>query len=282
MPKAVVFVVEHVTDNKGLYNTFNSGPAAGALSSNCDLYTEIFETTEDKAIRVKVRWMPSHLDENGNKVIPSGVEVSSLDIAGNKQADVLAAIAAKRHAVSLNVSAGVLYYKSLVKRIQNILATILLNLPDRKHKNAKPFPKQGIALQDLLSSTLHVINEEEISPRSPFGRVSCARCHSSFKRNDPNLKHWLTCRCRDLGTGSDRPVPIPYEELHMGNRVTHYSHSLYRYRGLVYCNKCGAWSAEQLWGLSAPCEPPRDHGRAALKAIRNGKRPHNLDRWPDT
>ncbi len=41
--------------------------------------------------------MPSHLDEEGNKkVVPVGVVVSENDIKGNKQADTLAGIAAKR------------------------------------------------------------------------------------------------------------------------------------------------------------------------------------------
>ncbi len=55
--------------------------------------------------------------------------MSEIDIKGNRQADILAGIAAKRVCVPLNVSAPVLYYTSLVKRIQNRLATIVINLP---------------------------------------------------------------------------------------------------------------------------------------------------------
>ena len=83
--------------------------------------------------------MPSHLDEEGKptKEIPNGVVVSETDIKGNKQADILAGIAAKRVCVPLNASAPILYYKSLVKRIQNRLAAILINLPYRPENRDK-------------------------------------------------------------------------------------------------------------------------------------------------
>ena len=73
---------------------FNEGPKACKRSANCDLYKELFQKTYDKAIRLQVRWMPSHLDctESGDR--PSGV--SLLDAQGNAHADALAEVAAKK------------------------------------------------------------------------------------------------------------------------------------------------------------------------------------------
>ena len=54
--------VHYITDNEGLYKAFNAGPVVAYKTNNCDLYAEIFESTVKKAIRLSVRWIPSHLD----------------------------------------------------------------------------------------------------------------------------------------------------------------------------------------------------------------------------
>lgn len=101
--------------------------------------------------------MPSHLDEEGNgNEIPEWVEVSDVDIAGNSQADKLARIAAKRACVPLNVSAPVLYYKSLVRRIQNRLATIVQNLPGRPKHVKEPVYNKRESLESLMGSASQI------------------------------------------------------------------------------------------------------------------------------
>jgi hypothetical protein len=54
---------EFVTDNENVWKTFSGGPRNGANSANCDMYEEVFRLIYDKAIKIKVRWMPSHLRE---------------------------------------------------------------------------------------------------------------------------------------------------------------------------------------------------------------------------
>ena len=105
--------VEYITDNLGLYNTYHGGPVAGCARSNCDLYHELFKLTKDKAIRLRVRWMPSHLDHSWD--LPVGV--SHTDVKGNEQADILAGNAAKRACVPLHVSASYLHHVSIVRKI---------------------------------------------------------------------------------------------------------------------------------------------------------------------
>ena len=67
----------------------------------------------------------------------------------------------------------------------------------------------------------------------------------------------------------------------IGNRVTHISHKLFRYRGLVYCNRCGSRSVHKLYKLGDPCEPATGYGKTNLDRIRLGLLPYNLNKWPE-
>ena len=86
--------VTFVTDNKGVNDMYNQGPKACKRSANCDLYKQLFQKVYDKAIRLQVRWMPSHLECTESGVRPLGV--SLLDVQGNEHADALASDAAKK------------------------------------------------------------------------------------------------------------------------------------------------------------------------------------------
>jgi hypothetical protein len=147
--------------------------------------------------------------------------------------------------------------------------------------NREKTPKNKVAkeprpdIQTLLAATSHILVEGNSD------RVGCARCHNSFRSNDPSLKHWLTCPCSELRSSADRPVPIPYEELHIGNTASHFTHSLNQYRGLIYCRKCGSrGGANQLRKLSKPCAPPTTYGRQTLSALSEGRLPPKLKQWP--
>ena len=143
----------------------------------------------------------------------------------------------------------------------------MCNLPNRpKLSNAKAVKEQEPTLDDLIDGTSHVIY-------SSCSRVGCARCHSSFLIKDPSLKFWLKRSCEALGSTQDRPVHIPYDEVHLGNRVTHVTHDLYKFQGLVYCNRCGCNGTQKLHKLSEACQPPTSYGKACLKLLRQGKMP---------
>ena len=68
----------------------------------------------------------------------------------------------------------------------------------------------------------------------------------------------------------------------IGRHAIHSSHKPYIYRGLVYCNKCGAYSGtgRQVVKLSAPCVEPKRWGKDNKKAIDDGKLPRGLAQWP--
>ena len=120
--------IELITDNKGVNDKYNAGPKVASLSSNCDLYHELFRLLHDKQIRLKVRWMPSHLKEQDKRP----VDVTLLDIKGNDLADQYAKEAAAKVQVPLQVSSNCVYYYNLVKDIQWRVITIIKNLPIRR------------------------------------------------------------------------------------------------------------------------------------------------------
>lgn len=97
MDVQVLSELTYVTDNEGLFKTSNGGPKAGRLSANCDLYHQTFQITYDKAIRLKVRWMPSHLSVGDAR--PQGI--SDLDLEGNKRVDEMAKKTAARQEIPL-------------------------------------------------------------------------------------------------------------------------------------------------------------------------------------
>ena len=282
--------IEYVTDNEVVYNTFCAGPVGCARSLNSDLYRQIFNATVEKAIRLQVRWMPSHLDGEGNKtkrkrnregqfvvtMTNLSHRASPFDIAANKIADTLAGEAAKRCNLPMHITSAYLYHYRLTKRIQYRLATILVQLPHRTKAAVEPAHPVNIPpLDDILAETRHVLYRRA-------DKICCAGCSNQFSAKDPNLRAWLATYCSSAGSDRDRPIPLPFEEVHIGNRFTHISHRLNRYRGLVYCRKCGCRAGKSRLGkLCEPCLPPTEYGQASILALLQGKLPPGLDKWPD-
>ena len=77
-------------------------------------------------------------------------------------------------------------------------------------------------------------------------------------------------------------MPVTYDNMIIGRHAIHSSHKPYIYKGLVYCNKCGAYSGtgRQVVKLSAPCVEPKRWGKDNKKAIDDGKLPRGLAQWP--
>ena len=217
--------------------------------------------------------MPSHLKDEDER--PPSVSLD--DLKGNRLADELAGGAARRFALPLHVAGPYLYYARLVKRIQHRLTTVLISLPDRakpKHL-AAPVRIKRPPITELIEESQHLIHADS-------NRVGCLRCHNNFSAADPQLKQWLLTSCCAIATSSDRPVPLPFEELHIGNKFTHISHQLNKFRGLVYCRKCGCRAGRSLLrNLSGRCMPPSDYGLLSIQKLQDGKLPPGLTTWPD-
>ena len=71
-----------------------------------DIYEQIFKLAMDKAVKLSVRWIPSHLKDDDER--PPSVSLD--DVKGNRLADELAGKAATRLALPLHVAGPCLYY----------------------------------------------------------------------------------------------------------------------------------------------------------------------------
>ncbi len=238
--------IHYITDNLGLHNTFNKGPKAGLVSSNADLYNILYKHAVEKAIQIKVSWMPSHLTPAEDR--PQ--HVSELDLKGNAQADHQAGLMTKEVCLPLGVSAPVIYYYSLIKRIQRRLTTIVTHLPHRvRHKTAPMERRVKPSIESLIAVSDHIAFEQG-------ARVKCARCLNSFHELDASLQHFLSSPCTAVGTNLDQPIPVSYEAIHIGRQVVHHTHKLFTYEDVRYCNRCGMLGASKLRNPAHPCSPP--------------------------
>ena len=272
--------VQFVTDNLNVKRTYNKGPRAAANSSNCDIYKLIFDIIYDKGLRVGVRWMPSHLGLGIDDPRPEGV--SHLDVLSNDRADHYAAEAAGNVQLPKSITSPHIHHIKLTKYIQRRLATILISLPARdREKCDKPEPTPRIKLCDLIISTSHKIVHKD-------NRLFCSECMSNFSTTDPSCKLWLQTKCSSFNKSSTlasqtfQPFRI-HDTIHRGKSVSHSSHELMNYRGLIYCNKCGARAGEnQFRYLARQCEPPGNTGTLLLSRINSGQLPYGFSNWPET
>ena len=262
--------VHYLTDNIWVHDTFTQGLGYTKICSNSDLWRALFNELSTRHIRRKVTWMPSHLKLH--EPIPEGV--STQNVHGNNSADGKAGDAAKKFALPLNVTSAVSYYYRLISKIQLRFISIVLNLPNRAKSTKQRVPLiLNDPIESLISKSSHVIHRNH-------NRITCLRCSNSFNIKDSSLRSFLQSQCFAIGTNADKPVLVPLEIKHIGNKSTHHSHKLSSFKGLIFCTKCGMRGPTRLVNLSKPCEGPTGYGKRNLEAIFQGKLPEQLDAWP--
>ena len=223
--------------------------------------------------------MPSHLREklkSGEIAnLPDGV--TDFDVTANDHADDLAGKAAAACELPDATTTPYLSQVQRVKHIQKRLTTIAMYLParEKKHEATKPPVVPRPNRVALLASSSHSI----ITNGS---RYTCTVCKSSFSSSDPGCNHWLSTQCLAPMLSPQEHVPARFEgPVHIGNRISHFSHDLYSYRGIIYCNTCGARSGiNQIRNLGSQCEPSGSGGQAVLRAIELEKNPPGGTEWP--
>ena len=71
-------------------------------------------------------------------------------------------------------------------------------------------------------------------------RFECVLCRSSIlTKDDSNLRNWLASDRVPVPTAFTRPEPLGTCVVQLGKLTTHVSHSIWIYKGLIYCNRCG-------------------------------------------
>ena len=156
------------------------------------------------------------------------------------------------------------------------LVTIIINLPERKiDKKDKPdkVPKETVS--QLLLNTQHTICADGT-------RVSCSVCLSSYRISDSACKDWLKSPCTAMRPPHYKHTHIDeLTSIHIGNNTIHVSHNLFKYRGLLYCLKCGALGTKQVRHLAKPCQPPTETGTRNIQCLLAGKKPAGILEWPE-
>ena len=131
-------------------------------------------------------------------------------------------------------------------------------------------------MQTHISNSSHQIVQTQ-------SRLKCTMCLNSYSITEAACKQWLASPCSG-GTVAPHANHIKINNqngIHIGNRVIHVSHNLYKCRGLIYCLKCGAIGTNQVRLLAGVCEEPTITGLRTLKALQKGKLPDGLKAWPD-
>jgi len=221
--------------------------------------------------------MPSHLDTEPDKDKP--LWVTQHHIVGNMQADRLASMAAKSAAISdLNISAPVIYYTNLTKRIQARLACIVCNLPSRPKYVKHKIPKPGTPSKDSLIS----LSSHSLSASGDF--LICSICKGRVHTNSRSLKTFLNGEC-NVVMEDFKPTPVS-TTVQIANTKTHPSHKIYSFRGGIFCNVCGCAARARLAGLAKPClgirrGPQKSHGQKVKENLARGELPPGMKEWPE-
>ena len=121
--------------------------------------------------------------------------VTALDIECNGHADKLADEAAQQAGLGIPrpIAINIIYYASLVTRIQKRLATIVMHLPAREHNDAKPVSQvvKPPKIADVVAASEHSVSFAS-------NRYFCSVCKNNFRVGDPGLRSWLSSSCLDL------------------------------------------------------------------------------------
>ena len=105
-------------------------------------------------------------------------------------------------------------------------------------------------------------------------RLTCKVCLESFHLKYPAFQHWLTGVCIPMPIDT-RPQPIS-SAIHIGKLISHVSHRMQSFQGVIYCTKCGSIGKHHFSNLAQVCSPPGEYGKSCLRHIRSGMLPPSL------
>jgi hypothetical protein len=173
---------------------------------------------------------------------------------------------------------GVLWHSKLVARIQRRLVRILVTTTE-KIKYDKKVPTQRAcapSLEDLKQATRHNLLCSD-------GELRCIDCSGSCSAGSKNVASWLRSSC-DARPYDDSNCHVSIPKWHsvlIGNNVPNSSHELCSFKGIVYCNICGAYSTKKCRLLNAQCKlHPTIFSERALGKLKAGALPSDNARWP--
>ena len=132
-------------------------------------------------------------------------------------------------------------------------------------------------LESLIDKSQHVVVFQK-------RLIVCTRCCQSHPRTYKSASLWLATSCSAIGTCSDRHTYLPFSVRQLGNHIAHHSHSLFIFRGLHFCSKCGGTGAFKFHKLANRCIHVTDklsRGAVTIDRISRGLLPNMMSEWPD-
>ena len=221
--------------------------------------------------------MPKLTKKGKPKIRP--VWVHDYDIIGNNEADKLADRAAEMAELPGWLVEPLLENMVMARSIQLRIATIVCNLPHRKHnkiESGSRVPARAIeSKKQALAKSMHTF-------QTTNSVVKCIECLSQMHINSPKLLEFARSQCTPCKSIAFNIKAVG--QLRIRNQVSHASHDILSYRNIQFCNKCGYMVKRCMKNLIQPCNGSDNrsvHGQRVLDAIACGMLPPGVNFWPD-
>ena len=274
-----------VSDSKLNVDAFIKGEQFCMTAANSDIWRELFDCIETRALTLQLQWSKGHAD-NPETYLSYGVTPRNL--LGNLCADALAGRGAEVGQVSYQDSMNLKWHRALVKRIQ-ARAVVILNATQSKslQKSQACEKVKPLKVRKVTTSGLAVATEHRFTTLSRT--LHCYVCLRHSGHTQAARRAFLQSPCKvditmvnAIFKGSSKPATVPLERIvQIGRRSIHASHKLCIYKGLYYCTKCGYHAHAKAQKLLSPCQERSAEGVKRASRIGQGKLPSGMSRWPN-
>jgi len=235
------------------------------------MWVQLFKYIGMEGLHVTLYWMPSHTDTDPKKLKIAPKWLKPWHVAANKNADVLAGIAAASHAIPSEKAKPVIDLLKNLHLIQNRIIVVTKMYPQRPH-NAQIVNHSTVSIsqqiQDASALSTHILHKVS-------NRLVCASCNASVSVNANYLFEFIASNCFP----EDKLVSLAVGKLH-----THPSHTVIMYGGVLMCTKCGSTARNKLIKLQHVCygNGPETgaHGLDNIERYAAGRTPRGYSKWP--
>ena len=167
----------------------------------------------------------------------------------------------------------------MANHIQLRIATIVCNLPKRKHVS-----KQW---HDFAPPKVNPITQAEADTEHNISVTTsvaqCSKCLSRVHIKSATYIAFLKAPCKPAQFTDEHTASI-IGQVTIRNQTTHITHNMHSYKGVTYCAACGFLAQRRMQSLIKPCngsDARTMHGQRVLDAIAAQQLPPGVTHWPD-